>query len=53
MASLLISSLGAITGLPTVSEVGLSAAGISKFTERYINHLEGKYKWVGFKMDNL
>lgn len=53
MASLLISSVGVFTGLPTVSEACLSAAGISKLTERYIKHLEDKYKWVGFKINDI
>lgn len=45
--------LGFSTGLPMVSSVGLSIAGLSKIASVYIKYLESKYKWIGFKSKNI
>ncbi|MCE7699566.1 MAG: hypothetical protein K8E24_012415, partial [Methanobacterium paludis] len=53
MASIPITMVGLYTGLPVVSAIGASAVGISKYTEKYVKHLESKNNWIGFKINDL
>lgn len=53
MTSIPITAVGAYTGLPAVCATGMAVGGVSKLTEKYIKHLESKYNWIGFKIDNL
>ena len=53
MASIPITLVGLYTGLPAVTAIGASAAGISTLTEKYIKHLESKNNWIGFKINDI
>lgn len=53
MVSIPITMVGLYTGLPVVSAMGVGAAGISQYAERYIKHLESKNNWIGFKINDL
>lgn len=53
MASIPITLVGLYTGLPAVTAIGATAAGISKFTEKYVKHLESKNNWIGFKITDF
>lgn len=53
IASIPITVVGITTGLPMVSAVGASIAGLSKATQEYVKYLESKYKWVGFVSKNI
>jgi len=53
MASIPITMVGLYTGLPVVSAIGVGVAGVSKFTGKYVKHLESNNNWIGFKIDEL
>lgn len=53
MASVPISMVGAYTGLPELSVVGTGITGLAALTKGYIEHIENKNKWIGFKTDNF
>lgn len=48
IASVPTTIIGLLTGLPIVSVIGASIAGLSKATSEYVKYLELKYKWIGF-----
>ena len=45
--------VGLATGLPMVSLVGASVAGLSETAKEYVKYLESKYKWIGFVNRNI
>jgi hypothetical protein len=48
IASVPATVVGLSTGLPIVSVIGASIAGLSKAANEYVKYLESKYEWIGF-----
>lgn len=48
IASVPATAIGLATGLPMVSVIGASIAGLSTTAKASIEYLESKYKWIGF-----
>lgn len=53
ITSVPIAVVGIVSGLPMVSAIGASIAGLSKVASEYVTYLESKYKWVGFISKNI
>jgi hypothetical protein len=48
LASVPATAIGIATGLPLVTAIGASMAGLSQATKEYIKYINSKYKWIGF-----